>query len=298
LMRMVEPEELEVPDDPVVAAVPELLEVAVVADVPLAPVELPAVFDELVDAGAVVGADAALLTLTLLAVVCDEAAEALVADEFEALAAVVPPAAVVVDVVAPAAAAVATATAPLLATAFDVAAVVPVLEAFAGLCKPVPPCGPVMTAVPVPVEAKSGRFATVLGSVISPRTSIVVSRAAPYAMPPGARMLLLLIDVTTSPSVKFSALSLFGSTSTSIAGVTVPFALTFETPSICSSSGTMLFVMMAESAACVSDFELAESVATTVCAGSKVPIDGAARSVGRMARVDCTRRCTSTRSLV
>ena len=60
----------------------------------------------------------------------------------------------------------------------------------------------------------------------------------------------------------------------------------------------MLFVTIAESAACVSVFELAESVATTVCAGSNVPIDGAERSVGKIERVDCTRRCTSTRSLV
>ncbi len=99
-----------------------------------------------------------------------------------------------------------------------------------------------------------------------------------------------LIDVTTSPSVNFWASSLLGSTSTSIAGVTVPFALTFETPGTCSSSGTILFVMMAEKSAWESVFEEAESVATVVCAGSNVPIVGAARSEGRFACVDSTRR--------
>lgn len=183
------------------------------------------------------------------------------------------------------------------ATALEVAADVPVL--FAGLCNPVPPCGPVSVAAPVPpADEKIGSIATLSGSVTSPRTSTDVSRSEPYAMPPGARTLLLEIDVTMSPSVNCVASSLCGSTSTWIDGVTVPPALTFETPSTCSISGTILLVTIAESSACVSDVEVTEYVATTVCAGSNDPIVGAVRSVGRTERVDSTRRWTSTRSLV
>ena len=61
-------------------------------------------------------------------------------------------------------------------------------------------------------------------------------------MPPGARTLLLVIVLTTSVSVKPDALSCCGSTATWIDGVTVPFSCTYETPSICSSDGTILLM--------------------------------------------------------
>ena len=51
-----------------------------------------------------------------------------------------------------------------------------------------------------------------------------------------------------------------GSTATSIAGVTEPPTLTFEMPSTCSSSGTMLLVTIAESAPGESEREVTPSV--------------------------------------
>jgi len=110
--------------------------------------------------------------------------------------------------------------------------------------------------------------------------------------------LLPEIALTMSPSVKRSASSLAGSASTSIAGVTVPFAFTLATPSTCSISGTISFVMTAESCAAFSDGEVTASDAIVAWLGTNGRTFGAERSVGSCERVDCTRRCTSTRSLV
>ncbi len=194
----------------------------------------------------------------------------------------------------------ATELAEVPALANDVAAVPPSDAPVPGLSSPVPPCGPVMIAPPVEpaAAAASGRFATCCGVVTSPRTSIVVSRSAPYAMPPGARMLLSLIAVTTSPRVKFEAAIFCGSTSTSIAGVTVPPALTFAIPSTCSRSGTISFVTKAERSAESSVDEVTTSVATVASLGSNVPTVGGERSLGNTDAVDCRRRCTSTWSVV
>jgi hypothetical protein len=194
----------------------------------------------------------------------------------------------------------ATELADVPALANDVAAVPPSDAPVPGLSNPVPPCGPVMIAPPVEpaAAAASGRLATCCGVVISPRTSIVVSRSGPYAMPPGARMLLSLIAVTTSPRVKFEAAIFCGSTSTSIAGVTVPPALTFAMPSTCSRSGTISFVTSAERSAESSVDEVTTSVATVASLGSNVPTVGGERSLGKTDAVDCRRRWTSTWSVV
>jgi hypothetical protein len=185
------------------------------------------------------------------------------------------------------------------ALANDVAAVPP-LAPVPGLSNPVPPCGPVMTAPPVDpfAAAASGNAATCAGVVTSPRISIEVSRPGPYAIPPGARILLLLIALTTSPRVNFEAAILLGSTSTSIAGVTVPPALTLAMPSTCSKSGTISFVTSAERSAELKSDDVTTTVATVASLGSNVPTDGAERSLGKTERVDCRRRCTSTSSVV
>src|SRR5579875_543371 len=166
--------------------------------------------------------------------------------------------------------------------------------------RPVPPCGPSSDAAPVEPAAagNSGRFATLATFVMSPRTSIEVSCAGPYAMPPGARMLLPEIAETTSPRTSPEEARDCGSTYTSIAGVTVPLALTLETPSICSISGTKLFVTIDERAAAESERDVTASVTTVAWPGSNVRTFGGDRSVGMTDIVDCTRRCTSTRSVV
>ena len=89
-----------------------------------------------------------------------------------------------------------------------------------------------------------------------------------------------------------------GSTVTSSAGVTVPLALTFETPGTCSSAGTILLVTIAERSARLSECEVTESVTIVACAGSNVRTVGAGRSDGSAARAVCTRSCTSVRSVV
>ena len=63
-------------------------------------------------------------------------------------------------------------------------------------------------------DAATSRSATVGTFWMSPRTSKFVSRLGEYRMPPGARMLLLVIELTTSVSVRPDELSLFGSTLT------------------------------------------------------------------------------------
>ena len=103
---------------------------------------------------------------------------------------------------------------------------------------------------------------------------------------------------TTSVVVNARAARRLGSTSTSSAGVTVPLAPTYEMPGTCSSAGMMLLVTIAERSAWLSDFEVTESVTTIACAGSKVRTDGAGRSEGSAAEADCTRSCTSVRSVV
>ena len=101
-----------------------------------------------------------------------------------------------------------------------------------------------------------------------------------------------------SLSVSPEALSRFGLTATSIAGVTEPPALTFETPSICSISGTILFETIAESVPAESVGELTPSVRIVASAGSNVPTVGAGISLGSCAFATRMRRCTCTRSVV
>ena len=117
-------------------------------------------------------------------------------------------------------------------------------------------------------------------------------------MPPGARTLFDWIALTTSLAVKPKPDSFCGSTMTSSAGVTVPLAVTFETPGTCSSAGTMLLVTIAERPAIPSERDVTDSVMMTACAGSNVRTVGAGRSEGSAARAVCTRSCTSVRSVV
>jgi hypothetical protein len=58
-------------------------------------------------------------------------------------------------------------------------------------------------------------------------------------IPPGARTLLGSIALTTSVSVRLSAASKFGLTSTSNAAWVVPFTLAWEMPGNCSIAGTI-----------------------------------------------------------
>ena len=81
-------------------------------------------------------------------------------------------------------------------------------------------------------------------------------------MPPGARTLLDWIALTTSVGTKPKLESLPGASVTSRAGVTVPFAVTFEMPGTCSSAGTRLLVTTAERPAALSDREVTASVTT------------------------------------
>ena len=119
-----------------------------------------------------------------------------------------------------------------------------------------------------------------------------------YAIPPGARTLFDWIALTTSFAVKPKPESFCGSTSTSSAGVTVPLAVTLETPVTCSSAGTIVFVTIAERSAMLSDCEVTESVVIVACAGSNVRTVGAGKSEGSAARAVCTRSWTSVRSVV
>lgn len=110
--------------------------------------------------------------------------------------------------------------------------------------------------------------------------------------------MLAWIELTTSFEVKPRAASCAGSSVTSSAGVTVPFAETLEMPSTCSSAGTMLLVTIAERRATLSELDVSESVTTTACAGSKVRTDGAGRSTGSALLADWMRSCTDVRSVV
>ena len=86
-------------------------------------------------------------------------------------------------------------------------------------------------------------------------------------MPPGARTLLLVIVLITSVRVKPDDESRCGSTLTWIEGVTVPFSCTSETPGICSSAGTILFVASDERSPGVSARERISSETTTASLG-------------------------------
>ena len=102
------------------------------------------------------------------------------------------------------------------------------------------PALPVVDEVDVPLVAGvTRRFAIVATLVMSPRTSIVVSRFGSFAIPPGTRWLSAETTEMTSSSVSPAAESLAGSTLISYAGVTSPPTLTYETPEICSIRGTM-----------------------------------------------------------
>ncbi len=92
--------------------------------------------------------------------------------------------------------------------------------------------------------------------------------------------------------------SLYGSTVTSSAGVTVPLAPTLETPGTCSIAGTMLLVTIADSWARFSEGDVAERVTIVAWAGSNVRTDGAGRSAGNAARAVWMRSWTSVRSVV
>ena len=114
----------------------------------------------------------------------------------------------------------------------------------------------------------------------SPRTSSDVSRLPEYAMPPGDRALFAWIALTTSVGTNPRLESFIGSSVTSSAGVTDPFALTLDTPSTCSRSGMTSFVTIADSAAVLSDDDVTESVTIVACAGSNERVAGAGRSCG------------------
>jgi hypothetical protein len=117
-------------------------------------------------------------------------------------------------------------------------------------------------------------------------------------MPPGDRELFAWIALTTSVGTKPRLESFAGSSNTSSAGVTDPFALALETPSTCSRSGMTLFVMIAESAEALSVLEVTDNVTIVAWAGSKERVAGAGRSCGSAALTDCRRSCTSVRSVV
>ena len=111
-------------------------------------------------------------------------------------------------------------------------------------------------------------------------------------MPPGSRRLFWEIVLTMSLSVNPEDASRLGLTVTSIAGVTDPPTLTFETPSTCSRSGTMLFVTIAERLPAASDPELTPIVKIVASAGSNVPTVGAGMSLGSCDCATRSRRCT------
>ncbi len=117
-------------------------------------------------------------------------------------------------------------------------------------------------------------------------------------MPPGDLELFACIALTTSVGTKPRLESFAGSSKTSSAGVTEPFALALETPSTCSRSGITLFVMIAESAEELSDCDVTDKVTIVAWAGSNERVAGAGRSCGSAALTDCSRSCTSVRSVV
>ncbi len=86
-------------------------------------------------------------------------------------------------------------------------------------------------------------------------------------MPPGERMLLLVIVLTMSVNVKPDDESSCGFTLTWIEGVTVPFSWTYETPETCSIAGTILLIVSDERSPGVRERERSASDTTTASLG-------------------------------
>src|ERR1700722_13880750 len=101
-------------------------------------------------------------------------------------------------------------------------------------------------------------------------------------MPPGARRLFGVIELTTSVSVRLFAASMLGSTVTRNAGCVVPVTLTFEIPGSCSIAGTIELLAIDAGTASGYFVETSASAMTVGSLGSATRIVGAAIVAGRL----------------